>query len=84
MIVVKVPDPAIRGKAMGTMLPERVSVSCLKNSMFRTSSIPSRNMMMDPAIANELTSIPITVKSLSPNNRNAIISNPATMVAIPD
>ena len=82
-IVVNVPAPAIKGNAIGTI--DAVSgVSSLKSVIPNISSSEIKNIIKDPATANEFISIPIRVRICSPKNRKAIIIMPATIVAFSD
>lgn len=81
MIVVNVPEPAIKGKAIGTMLPDFESCSPLKNSTPNTISNPSMKITIEPAMANELISNPNNSKNLSPIKKNPNISSAETNVA---
>ena len=47
MMVVSVPDPAINGKAMGTIVPDFTSWSLLKNSSPKTISNPKIKITME-------------------------------------
>ena len=71
-IVVNVPAPAIKGNAIGTI--DAVSgVSSLKSVIPNINSSEIKNIIKDPATANEFISIPIRVRICSPKNRKAII-----------
>ena len=80
--VVKVPDPAIKGNAIGTIEPALALLSPLKNSMPNTISRPRINNTIEPAIANELMSSPINRRKRSPKKKNNNISKPETKVAL--
>ena len=82
--VVNVPDPAIIGNAIGTMLPEVSPSSDLKSSIFKIISNAKRKITKAPANAKEAISIPIKLSNRSPTNRNKIIINPETRVAFSD
>lgn len=84
MIVVSVPEPAMSGNAIGTILPALVSDSALKNSSPSTISSPIKNITIEPAIANDLMSKPRKLRKVSPTKRNTIIRNPEAIVAFPD
>ena len=81
--VVKVPDPAIKGNASGT-IDTLSETSSLKRFMPRIISIAIIKITIDPAIANEDTSRPIIRSNSSPANRNKIIMSKATIEAFPD
>ncbi len=81
MMVVSVPEPAINGNAMGTMVPLLASLSALKNSMPSTISKPNKKMTMEPATAKERMSTPIKFKKGLPMKKNSTIKNPLTKVA---
>ena len=85
-IVVRVPAPAIRGNAMGTIeaLVVEASGSGLKSSIPKIISAPMAKMIKAPAMAKSSTPIPNNFKIDSPKNKNRIIRNPAAMVALPD
>ena len=82
MTVVKVPEPAINGNAIGTIEPAFALLSPLKNSMPNTISSPSINNTIEPAMANELISSPINCKNRSPRKKNNNINIPETNVAL--
>ena len=79
MMVVNVPAPANSGNAIGTILPDcsfpSVSGSSLKILTFKIISNPMKNMINEPAMANDEVSIPNTPKIELPKNRNKIIIN---------
>ena len=81
MMVVKVPEPAISGKAIGTTLPLFAFLSGLKNSNPKTISNPKIKITMLPATANDLTSKPNNLKNSFPTNKNKIINAPEANVA---
>lgn len=76
--LVNVPEPASKGKPIGTKLPVFVvSGFDLKICQPSIISNPKIKITIDPATANEPTSTPIMRKMLSPANKNAIIKKPA-------
>ncbi len=78
-----VPAPAIIGKASGTI--DAVSgTSSLYNDIPKIISIAKKKITIDPATANELTSIPIKLRISSPTKRKEIIINAAINEAFPD
>lgn len=81
MIVVNVPDPAMIGNAIGTILPDFAFVSPLKNSKPKTISNPKINRTIDPAIANELMSSPNKSRNCAPIKKKSNMSKPDTKVA---
>jgi len=81
MIVVRVPEPAINGNAMGTTLPLLGLLSDLKNSWPSTISRPMINITILPATAKDCTSRPNRFKNCFPMNKNRIINAPEAMVA---
>ena len=81
MMVVKVPEPAINGKAIGTTLPLFAFLSGLKNSNPNTISNPKIKITILPATANDLTSKPNNPKNSFPTNKNKIINAPDANVA---
>lgn len=82
-MVVKLPGPAISGKANGkTEAVLGLVSSSLYNDMPKIISKAKKNKMNEPATANELTSIPIKFNILFPKNKKAIIINPATIEAL--
>ena len=84
IIVVNVPDPEIKGKAIGIMLPDWSFLSDLNNSMFKIISIAKRKITIAPAIAKDDISIPIIWSIFSPKNKKIIIIKPDARVALPD
>ena len=84
MMVVKVPLPAIIGKAIGTTAPECAFLSPLKISCPRTISNPSKKITMEPPTANDFTSRPNICKKGLPKNRNRIINAPEIIVTLND
>ena len=84
MMVVRVPEPAIIGNAIGTML------SVFSCGSWRNKSIPkiiSRAIIkitMLPATAKEETSIPNKLSRRSPITKNKTINIPAATVAHPE
>ena len=85
IIVVIVPAPAINGNARGTIEVDFDPAASLRNKVIpNTISNPIRKIIIAPAIAKELTSIPNNVNMDSPRKRNANIIIPATIVAFPD
>ena len=82
MIVVNVPAPAKSGKAIGTIVP---SLPCwlmsLKKRMPRVISKPMKNIIKEPANANDDISIPNKLKIVEPKNKKLTIKIPATKVA---
>jgi hypothetical protein len=83
-MVVRVPEPAIIGKAMGIMLPVLAFGSFFKISMPNIISNPIIKITIEPAMANDCKSTPNKPKNCSPINRNTIMSDPAAMVALPE
>lgn len=81
--VVSVPDPAMMGKATGTILPALVFGSPLKNSIPNTISKPRINNTMEPAMAKEDTSNPSIPKNRSPKKKNSKMRAAETSVARP-
>lgn len=82
-IVVIVPAPAINGKAIGTI--EAVfGASSLYSRTPRIISKAKKKSTKAPATANELTSIPISFRILSPTNKKAAIIKKATIDAFSD
>lgn len=74
MMVVKVPAPASRGKAIGTILPEAASPgSSLNNLIPKIISIPIKSITIEPAKAKEEISMPNNFNMLAPKNKKAII-----------
>ncbi len=69
MIVVNVPEPAIKGNAIGTTVTARTSFSLLKSSKPKTISKPKIKITIDPPTANDLTSSPDKFKKCSPMYR---------------
>ncbi len=84
MMVVSVPEPAISGNAIGTMLPLFGLLSCLKKSTPKIISKPMIKITKLPATANDCTSTPSSFKNPSPTNKNKIINAPDAMVACKD
>lgn len=82
MVVID-PAPAISGKAIGKIDPEPWE-SCRKISMPRIISIAIRNMMNEPAMANDETSIPKIPSSGLPISRNASKIKKETRVTFAD
>jgi hypothetical protein len=82
MVVID-PAPAIKGKAIGKIDPDPCD-SVLKSSMPSTISIAIRNMIKDPAMANEDTSIPKTPSNGLPMNRKEIKIRNETSVTFAD
>lgn len=85
MTVVRVPEPAIIGNAIGTILPDFVPplLSVLKNSIPRTISIAKKNIINDPAMAKDGTSKPMNPSNSLPKKKNNKIRMPETVVANP-
>ena len=81
--VVSVPEPAISGNATGTILPEGVPGSSLKNSTPSTISKPTKKITIEPATAKDLISTPKKPRKPSPTNRKSIIKKPDASVAFP-
>ena len=69
MVVID-PAPAISGKAIGNMDPPPCE-SCLKSSIPSIISMAIRNIINEPAMAKDDTSIPKMPSSGLPINRNA-------------
>ena len=84
MIVVRVPLPAIIGKAIGTTVPECASLSPLKISCPKTISKPSKNITIEPPTAKDLMSNPNIFKKGFPRNINAIMKAPEIKVTLSD
>ena len=84
MMVVNVPEPAIKGKAMGTMVPDLGLLSDLKNSIPNTISNPKINITIEPATANDFISTPSKFKNGLPRKKKSIINPPDIMVAFPE
>ncbi len=80
--VVSVPEPAIIGKAIGTIAPDLALVSLLKKSHPKTISNPKIKSTIEPAMAKELTSKPRSFKKLSPKKKKSKIKIPETNVAL--
>lgn len=81
-MVVKVPAPANKGNAIGTILPDLLpSCSSLKNRMPKVISNPIKKITSDPARAKEDTSIPNKERMVAPKKRKANIIIPAEPVA---
>ena len=84
-IVVKLPGPAINGKANGkTETVTELVASSLYNDIPKIISKAKKNKINAPATAKEFTSIPITFKMLFPKNKKAIIIIPAIIDAFSD
>ena len=81
MIVVRVPEPAINGKAIGTTLPLLGFPSCLKKSTPNTISNPIIKITILPATANDCTFNPKIFNNCWPKNKNKIINAPDASVA---
>ena len=78
-----VPAPAIIGKANGTI--DAVSgTSSLYNDIPKIISMARKKITIDPATANEFTSIPIKLRISSPTKRKEIIISAAISEAFPD
>ena len=56
--VVNVPEPAIKGKAIGTTVAALMSFSLLKNSSPNTISSPRIKITIEPPTANDFISSP--------------------------
>lgn len=84
IIVVKVPAPANKGKAIGTILPDAFSMpsSSLKKRIPNIISKPIKNITNDPAIANEEISIPNKESMAEPKNKKLIIIKALTTDAV--
>lgn len=80
---VRVPAPAINGKAIGTILAD-VGVSSRKSDKPKTISKAKKNITNEPATAKLLTSTPSNRKILFPKNRKATMITKATMLAFSD
>jgi hypothetical protein len=84
--VVKLPGPAIKGKANGNTVA--VIGAAFSASLYRV--IPKiiskaiKNSIKAPATAKELTSIPISSNKLCPRKRKIIIMTPAINEAFSD
>jgi hypothetical protein len=85
MIVVMVPAPEMSGKARGT-IEEVVESSVFSWNIFMPNVIsnPMRKIIIAPAIANEATSTPKSLRIESPRYKKLIIRIPAAMVAFSD
>ena len=83
MMVVKVPLPAINGKAMGTTVPEGAPFSDLKNSIPKIISRPKMKITIEPATAKDFISTPSTFKNGLPMKKNNIINAPEINVTLP-
>ena len=83
--VVKLPGPAINGKAKGktAAVKEALLLSSLYKVIPKTISMAIKKMIIAPAMAKDCTSIPKRFRILSPNKRKTIIKVPATKVALP-
>ena len=80
--VVKLPGPAMSGKARGNIDAVEISVSsCLYKVIPKIISRAIKNKINAPATANELTPIPISDKMFCPKNKNKIKMTPAMMDA---
>jgi hypothetical protein len=79
--VVRVPEPAMIGKAIGTIDPDFALVSLLKKSQPNTISNPNIKTTMDPAIANDAMSNPRNSSKFCPKKKKRIIKAPLTEVA---
>ena len=76
--VVKLPGPAMRGKASGkTVALSEDSSSCLYSVIPKIISNAINNRIKAPATAKECTSMPTSPKMLSPTNKKIIIIKPA-------
>jgi len=64
-IVVRLPGPAIKGKATGKTVAENLLILSSSRKSFtpNTISIARKNKTNEPATANELTSIPLALTS---------------------
>lgn len=83
IMVVRVPDPAISGKASGTKLPEWLSSGFDLNRLIpNIISMARMKITIDPARAKDLTSIPTRCRNVSPAKRKNIINIPAETEAI--
>ena len=82
--VVKVPAPAIKGKATGTIVPLESSGEDLNISIPKIISNPIKKITIAPAIAKEVKSIPIKFNICSPKKRKDIMITPETKVALND
>ena len=80
MIVVSVPLPAIKGKAIGTTVPEGVSLSDLKNSIPSTISSPRIKITIDPATAKDRMSTPNIFRKGFPMKKKSTMSAPEIIV----
>ena len=81
-IVVKVPAPAMMGKARGTIAPLAALGSSLKNRIPKIISKPIKKIIREPARAKEATSIPKISNTEVPKKRNSIIKKPAISVVL--
>jgi len=82
--VVKLPGPAIKGKAIGNTEALRASSSSLYKVIPKIISKAIKNKIKEPATAKEFTSTPIKLNNRSPTNKNTIIINPAITDAFSD
>ncbi len=81
--VVSVPAPAIKGKAIGTILADSGSTSLYIRTP-RIISNARKNKISAPATANEATLTPNSAKSSSPINKKITIIEHAAIVAFSD
>ena len=85
--VVKLPGPAIKGKARGktvAVIAAEPLLSSLYKVIPKIISKAIKNNINEPATAKEFTSIPIKFSKLLPTKRNKIIIKPAIKEAFSD
>ncbi len=81
--VVSVPEPAINGKANGTI--EALSAASSRNKLIpKIISIAIMNITIEPAMAKDEISRPMILSISSPINRKRIINKRATKEAFSD
>jgi len=80
---VRVPAPAINGKAIGTILAD-VGVSSRKSERPKTISNARKKITKEPATAKLFTSTPSNRRILFPKNRKATMITNATTLAFSD
>ncbi len=82
IMVVNVPEPAIKGNAIGTTVAARTSFSLLKSSKPKTISKPKIKITIEPPTANDPTSSPNKFKNGSPMYKKRIMNAPEIKVAL--
>jgi hypothetical protein len=80
MMVVRVPLPAIKGKAMGTTVEVASLLSDLKNSIPKTISNPKIKITIEPATAKERMSTPSMFRRGLPIKKKSTINPPEMSV----